>query len=60
MAEETEAPLVDAETEEEEELRRVAKHDTLLVWIYSESIYCTWKRKAALRVAVVLKYTKIR
>jgi hypothetical protein len=28
MAEETEAPLVDAETEEEEELRRVAKHDT--------------------------------
>jgi hypothetical protein len=28
MAEETEAPLVDAETEEEEELRRVSKHDT--------------------------------
>jgi hypothetical protein len=29
MAEETEAPLVDAETEEEEE--GIAKHDTLLV-----------------------------
>jgi hypothetical protein len=41
MAEETEAPLVDAETEEEEEAEEgIIKHDTTSVNIIV-SIYCT-------------------
>jgi hypothetical protein len=41
MAEETEAPLVDAETEEEEELRGYRKHDTPTSVNIIVSIYCT-------------------
>jgi hypothetical protein len=61
MAEETEAPLVDAETEEEEELRRVSKHDTpTSVNIIVRVSTVPENAKQFLRVAVVLKYTKIR
>jgi hypothetical protein len=48
---------VDARTEEEEEAEEGIKTRHPTSEYYSESIYCTEKR---LRVAVVLKYTKIR
>jgi hypothetical protein len=59
MAEETEAPLVDAETEEEEEAEEgIAKHDTSTsVNIIVRVLYL---KTQLFRVAVVLKYTKIR
>jgi hypothetical protein len=42
MAEETEAPLVDTETEEEEEAEEgIAKHDTTTSVNIIVSIYCT-------------------
>jgi hypothetical protein len=51
---------VDAETEEEEEAEEgIAKHDTLLVNIIVR-VSTVPENAAAFRVAVVLKYTKIR
>jgi hypothetical protein len=61
MAEETEAPLVDAETEEEEEAEeyRKTRHPTSVNIIVRVSTVPE-NAKQLLRVAVVLKYTKIR
>jgi hypothetical protein len=53
--------LVDAETEEEEEAEEgIAKHDTSTSVNIIVSIYVPENAKQLLRVAVVLKYTKIR
>jgi hypothetical protein len=60
MAEETEAPLVDAETEEEEAEEGIAKHTPTSVNIIVRVSTVPENAKQLLRVAVVLKYTKIR